>query len=89
MLHIFFKWRYERKQRAGAFKLPKTQHGKQESPKLGSYLSQTSGSSRNFKPYDTPRRRRRLMQVTATVLAAVLLAWVTYESLVALALIGK
>lgn len=90
MLHFFFKWRYDRKSRAGAFKLPKEgRHNRMESTNLGSYLSHTSGPSRSFKPYDQPRRRRKIMQFVTTCLLVAFVVWVTYESLIALALIGK
>lgn len=90
MLHHFFKWRYERKARAGAFTLPKAgRNEKLENANLSSYLSSTSGPSRSFRPYDMARKRRKVFQFTATILVIAFIAWVTYESLVALALIGK
>ncbi|WP_146209387.1 hypothetical protein [Coraliomargarita sinensis] len=90
MLHRFFKWRYERQARSGAFKLPKSgRSDKPERANLGSYLSHTSGHSRGFRPFDQPRKRRKFMQYLATLLIIALVAWVTYESLIALALIGK
>lgn len=90
MLHLYFKWRYERKTRSGAFKLPKSGKNRQlENSNLSSYLSHSSGTGRGFRPYDLPRKRRKFMQVIATILILALLAWVTYESIIALALLGK
>jgi len=90
MLHRFFKWRYERKARSGAYKLPKDGKDKHlESSNLSSYLSHSSGLSRSFKPFDLQRKRRKFMQFAATALVVTLIAWITYESLIALALIGK
>lgn len=90
MLHIYFKWRYERNARSGAYKLPKAGKDKiPETPNLGSYLSQTSGQRRGFRPFDLPRKRRKFMQFVAAILVIALIAWITYESLNALALIGK
>ena len=90
MLHLFFKWRYERKARSGAFKLPKAGRDQGlESTNLGSYLSHTSGPIRSFRPFDQPRKRRKFMQFVITLLLVAFIVWVTYESLIALALIGK
>ena len=90
MLHYYFKWRYERKARSGAFELPK--EGRSRSPKnenLGSFLSSRSGPSRSFKPFDLARKRRKIMQLVTTAILAAFVVWVTYESLIALAIIGK
>lgn len=90
MLHLYFKWRYERKARSGAFTLPKSRRGeKLENANLSSYLSQTSGTGHRLKSFDLPRKRRKLVRWIATILAIALLAWVTYESLIALAMIAK
>lgn len=90
MLHHYYKWRYEQKARSGAFKLPKSgRYRNFENSNLGSYLSQTSGPSRIFRPFELARKRRKIIQFVATVLIIVFIVWVTYESLVALALIGK
>ncbi|MGB0743929.1 MAG: hypothetical protein ACPGSB_05330 [Opitutales bacterium] len=90
MFHFYFKWRYERKARANALELPKSGRDKNlENANFGSYLSRTSGASRSFRPYERQRRRRKIMQFTTTLLLVAFVAWVTYESLVALAIIGK
>lgn len=90
MLHLYFKWRYERKARSGAFTLPRSRRGeKLENANLSSYLSHTSGPGHSLRPFDLPRRRRKLVRWAVTALAIALLAWVTYESLIALAMIGK
>lgn len=90
MLHYYYKWRYERKARSGAFTLPK--EGGRSNPRnenLGSFLSHTSGPSRTFKPFDLIRKRRKIMQLVTTAIIIAFVVWVTYESLIALALIGK
>jgi hypothetical protein len=92
MLHHYFKWRYERKVRSGAFKLPKEKGRRDrdlESVNLSNFLSHTSGPSRSFRPFDSARKRRKLMQFVATGLIIAFAVWVTYESLIALALIGR
>jgi hypothetical protein len=86
MLHLYYKWRYERNARSGAFELPKTRtKGQKETPNLGSYLSQLPGQRRGFKSFDLPRKRRKFMRILAAVLGIALLAWITYESIIALA----
>lgn len=90
MLHLYYKWRYERKARSGAFELPKTgADGPGETINLGSYLSQLYGQRRGFKHYDLPRKRRKMMRRVAIVLGISLLAWITYESIIALALLAN
>lgn len=90
MLHLFFKWRYERKSRAGAFKLPKlSQDNNLDNANLGSYLSQSSVRGRSFKPFDQPRKRRKWVQIITTMVAVAVIVWVAYESIVALALMGN
>ncbi|MGB0409325.1 MAG: hypothetical protein ACPG3X_06460 [Opitutales bacterium] len=90
MLHLFFKWRHSRKSRAGAFRLPKqSQASPPESANLGSYLSQSSVKDRSFKPFDLARKRKKWMQLLASLLTATLIVWVAYESMVALALMAK
>jgi len=90
MLHRYFKWRYERKARSGAFKLPREARGKRfENANLGSYLTHSSGISRSFRPFDLQRKRRKLMQFVAIALVVALIVWITYESLMALALIAR
>ena len=84
MLHSFFKWRYERKARSGAYELPRgNRGGSRDNSNLGSYLSQTTG------PYDLPRKRYKIMQLVAVLLVIALIAWIAYESIVALALLTR
>jgi hypothetical protein len=86
MLHLYYKWRYERTARSGAFELPKARKGgHKETVDLGSYLSQLYGQRRGVKPYDLPRKRRKFMRILAVALGIALLAWITYESIIALA----
>ena len=88
MLHFFHKWRYERKNRMSAFELPSVRRGEHNnSANLGSYLSGTAGAGHNLKPFDLPRKRRRLMRILVTILLLALIAWITYESIIALAFI--
>ncbi len=88
MLHLYYKWRYERKARSGAFELPKmTRGGQPETSNLGSFLSQTSGTGGRLKHFDLPRKRRKIMRRVVIALGILLLAWITYESIVALALL--
>lgn len=90
MLHLYYKWRYERKARSGAFELPRGRRdGKPANPHLSSYLSQLYGPERGFKPFDLPRRRRKIIRLVAIILGITLLAWITYESLIALAFLGN
>lgn len=90
MLQLYFKWRYERKARSGAFTLPKSGRGeKLENANLSSYLSHTSGPRHRLSSFDLPRKRRKLMRLAAAVIAIAVLAWVTYESLIALAMIAN
>lgn len=90
MLHRYYKWRYERKARSGAFTLPKTRRGEHgHNANLSSYLAQTSGQPQGLRSFDLPRRRRKLVRRVITLLTVVLLAWITYESLIAIAMIGK
>lgn len=90
MLHLYFKWRYERKARSGAFTLPRSRRGeKLENANLSSYLSHTSGTGHSLRPFDLPRRPCKLMRLVATVFVIAVFAWVAYESLIALAMIAK
>jgi hypothetical protein len=90
MLHLYFKWRYDRQSRKGAFKLPKTSdRASTEAANLSSFLSQTSSRGGGFKPYDLPRKRRKWAQIIALVIGVLLIAWITYESIAALAMLSK
>jgi hypothetical protein len=87
MLRFLYNWRYRRAQKAGAYKLPSS-HREFGSRRLslGSYLSQTSVRGRTFDRFDLPRKRRRWLGVVTAVLLALLLGWVTLESISALEL---
>lgn len=96
MLNLYFKWRYERRARAGAFKLPKQSSQSRESSEsptenthFGSYLAQTAARGRSFRRYDLPRRGRKLIQFVAMLAIICFVAWVTYESINAIALLGN
>lgn len=90
MLHFYFKWRYNRKARSGAFKLPKDRRGeKPETANLSNFLSQNSGPRRGFRPFDLPRKRRKFVRLVAAALVIALIGWITYESLIALAFLGN
>jgi len=90
MLHLYFKWRYQKKSRAGAFKLPKQRTGVNfDGAHFVSYLSQDSVRGRGLKPFDLPRKRRKWMQLIVTIAGISLLFWIAYESIVALALLGN
>ncbi|MEO0508940.1 MAG: hypothetical protein AAF065_03650 [Verrucomicrobiota bacterium] len=90
MLHFFFKWRYERRARSGAFKLPKASDEKNpESANLSSYLGQSETHRHRFKPFDLPRKRRKWMQIVTVLVGICLVLWIAYESVLALALMGK
>ncbi|MFU8848616.1 MAG: hypothetical protein ACNA77_07860 [Opitutales bacterium] len=90
MLHRYYKWRYERKARSGAFTLPKTRQGEHwHNANLSSYISHTAGPSHGLRSFDLSRRRRKLVCRVVTILVIALLAWITYESLIAIAMIGK
>ena len=90
MLKFYFQWRHERRSRAGAFKLPKQRHkGHSETVNLGSYLSQPSVRGSSMKSFDLPRKQRRWTQITAVAVAILLLIWIAYESIIALAFLAN
>jgi len=86
MIKLFYKWRYQRAQRAGSFSLPK-QQGHQASHNLGlsSYLQQDSVRGRNYGRLDLPHQRKRGLKLLMVLLVILLLGWVAYESYFALA----
>jgi hypothetical protein len=87
MLRFIYRWRYRRAQKAGAFKLPPVHRGEgQRTVDLASYLSQTSVRGRDFNRFDLPRKRRRSLSFIIVVLLALLIAWITLESIAALEL---
>lgn len=90
MLKLFYKWRYQRAQRAGSFKLPASGsvHGNNRIT-LGSYLNQTSVRGRTFDRFDLPNKRRRGLQFLVVVALLSGLCWLVYESINAIAMLSR
>jgi hypothetical protein len=90
MLKLYYKWRYNRAQRAGSFKLPA---GSRDSTSgrvtLGSYLSQTSVRGRTFERFDLPNKRRRGLQLLIAIGLLAGLCWLVYESINAIAMLSR
>ena len=87
MLRFFYRWRYRRAQKVGAYKIPSSHKEAGRQPiSLGSYLSQTSVRGRTFDRFDLPRKRRRWLGMVVIVLLAALLGWIVMESIAALEL---
>lgn len=87
MFKLYYKWRYQRSQRAGAFKLPQhSRAGKFFRIDLGSYLSQASVRGRDFSRFDLPQTSRRWLGLLLSVLALLTLGWLIYESVKALSI---
>ncbi|TVP78277.1 MAG: hypothetical protein EA353_08725 [Puniceicoccaceae bacterium] len=87
MLRFFYRWRYQRAQRVGAYKLPSRYRSGSGGPvSLASYLSQTSVRGRTFSRFDLPHNRRRWLALVVVTLAVVLLGWIILESIAALKL---
>jgi hypothetical protein len=85
MIHLYYKWRYQRSQSAGAFSLPKhDRQGQGFRVNFGSYLAQPSVRGRHFSRFDLPKNRRRSYQITFILLLTMLLGWLIYESAAAL-----
>jgi hypothetical protein len=86
MLHLYYKWRYRRKQGSGAFKLPNHNLGGHSfRVNFNSYLAQPDVKGRHFNRYDLPHKRRRWVRILLTLLALLALSWLVYESIAALA----
>ena len=87
MLHLYYKWRYRRKQGSGAFKLPKHNlSGHSFRANFNSYLAQPSVKGRHFDRFDLPNKRRRWFRMLLILLALLALGWLVYESIAALAI---
>ncbi len=87
MLHLYYKWRYRRKQGSGAFKLPKHNLGGHSfRANFNSYLAQPSVKGRHFDRFDLPNKRRRWFRMLLILLALLALGWLVYESIAALAI---
>jgi hypothetical protein len=90
MFKLYYKWRYQRSQRAGAFKLPQqSRSGKFFRIDLASYLSQASVRGRDFSRFDLPQTSRRGLGLLLIVLALITLVWLVYVSIEALSLFQK
>lgn len=90
MLKLFYKWRYQRAQRAGSFKLPDSGNADGHNRiTLGSYLNQTSVRGRTFDRFDLPNKRRRGLQFLFVVVLLSVLCWLVYESINAIAMLSR
>lgn len=88
MLQFIYRWRYQRAQKSGSFKVPSDRDGHTNGRvSLGSYMSQASVRGRTFDRFDLPRKRRRGLTFIVTILAAVLWGWIIVESVAALELL--
>jgi hypothetical protein len=87
MLRYFYRWRYQRAQKASAFKIPKNLGNEaRRHDYLRSYLGQSSVRGRDFSRFDLPRKRRRRLGWLIGLIASLLLLWIVLESIAALAL---
>lgn len=87
MLKLYYKWRYNRSQRAGSFKLPQSNVGRPgKRVNLGSYLNQDSVRGRAFERFDLPRTGKRSLKALLLLSSIALLGWLIYESIQALAI---
>jgi hypothetical protein len=87
MLHLYYKWRYRRKQATDAFKLPSHSLGGHSFRiNFSSYLAQSSVKGRNFDRFDLPQKRRRWLRTLLIVTLLLALGWLVYESIAALAI---
>jgi len=90
MYHIFHQWRYRHAQKAEAFKLPADRKsGKISHADLGSYLSQSSGRSRRFKRFASPRKQRGALWTCLAIFLILLFGWVVPESIAAIELFQR
>ncbi|MEN8661085.1 MAG: hypothetical protein ACN4GF_06895 [Lentimonas sp.] len=90
MLKHYYKWRYNRAQKAKSFRLPPGAVNDGNSRvTLGSYLSQTSVRGRTFDRFDLPNKRRRSLQLLLAMLLIGAFCWLVYESINALAMLSR
>ncbi len=90
MLRILYRWRYRRAQKAESFRVPSDRGGYNNGRvSLGSYMSQASVRGRTFDRFDLPRKRRKGLAFLITIIAAIVLGWVTLESIAALDLLSN
>lgn len=88
MLRFIYRWRYQRAQKSGSYKVPSDGNGHSNGQvNLGSYMSQASVRGRTFDRFDLPKKSRRGLTIFATILAALLLGWLIIESVAALELL--
>jgi hypothetical protein len=89
MINLYYKWRYKRAQRAGSFKLPRNNRSRRlPRINLGSYLNQSSVRGRTFNRFDLPIKRKRGLQLLALLATLMILSWLVYESMNALAMLS-
>ena len=90
MHRIIYQWRYRRAQKAEAFKLPaERKSGKTIHADLGSYLSQSSGRSRSFKRFASPRKQYGVLWTCLAIFLILLFGWVVPESIAAIELFQR
>ena len=90
MHRILYQWRCRRAQKAEAFKLPiERKNGKIFHADLGSYLSQSSGRSRSFKRFASPRKQYRALLICLVIFSILLFGWVVPESIAAIELFQR
>lgn len=90
MHRIFHQWRYRRAQKVEAFKLPaERKSGKIPHADLGSYLSQSSGRSRSFKRFASPRKQYGALWTCLVIFLILLFGWVVPESIAAIELFQR
>ncbi|MGJ8654203.1 MAG: hypothetical protein ACSHX8_13155 [Opitutaceae bacterium] len=89
MFKTYYKWRYNRSQRARSFKLPEGQNSSGNKMTLGSYLSQTTVRGRTFDRFDLPNRRRRGIQLLITFTLLAIFGWLVYESINAIGMLSR
>lgn len=88
MLHFFFKWRYERKSRAHAYKLPPASSRRGSSQaNLGDFMSRQPGYGRGFR--EGHNRRRTWVRLAMLLIGSALFIWIVYESIIALATMSQ
>ncbi|ADE55260.1 hypothetical protein [Coraliomargarita akajimensis] len=78
MIRFYYRWRYRRAQRAGAFRLP-SQNASNRS-NFGSYLSQHSVRGRTQSSYDSLQCRKRWILRIVLLTTVIGLGWLAYES---------
>lgn len=89
MFKTYYKWRYNRSQKARSFKLPGGENSSGSKVTLGSYLSQTTVRGRTFDRFDLPNRRRRGLQLLVTFTLLAIFGWLVYESINAIGMLSR